>query len=104
MRISTKLLSVCAVLAFSACSESSNVGPDLEPGMAVVPVMVSAAPGLSTLVVEITANDITTPLAYNLTMVDGTASRDQVRPRPSPEPRPCPARSQVRRWKTLSRR
>ena len=74
MRISTKLLSLYAVLALSACSESSNVGPDFEPGMAVVPVMVSAAPGLSTLVVEITATDITTPLAYNLTMVDGTAS------------------------------
>jgi hypothetical protein len=74
MRISTKLLGLCAVLAFSACSESSNVSPDFEPGMAVVPVMVSAAPGLSTLVVEITATDITSPLAYNLTMVDGTAS------------------------------
>ena len=42
--------------------------------MAVVPFMVSAAPGLSTLVVEGSATDITTPSAYNLTMVDGTAS------------------------------
>ena len=74
MRFSTKLLSALTVLAFSACSESSNVGPDYEPGMAVVPVTVSAAPGLSTLVVEVSATDITTPLAYNLTMVDGTAS------------------------------
>jgi Tol biopolymer transport system component len=76
MRSSFKWLGTCGLclVVLTSCTEATNVGPDLEPGMAALPVMVSAAPGLSTLVVEVSAADIPIPFTFNLTMVDGSAS------------------------------
>jgi hypothetical protein len=42
--------------------------------MASVPVFVASAPALATLVLEVTAPDISDPLAFNLVMVDGAAA------------------------------
>ena len=76
MSTPTKILTLllATALTVTACSEGSNVGPDVQPGVARVPINVAAAPSLNTLVVEITAADITTPLSYNLRIVDGSAS------------------------------
>lgn len=72
-RTTTTLLAAVLALAVGyACSDST--GPEPSSQLAVVPIQLSSAPQLSTLVVEVTAADLDTPLVFNLQLVGGTAS------------------------------
>ena len=67
----TRLL-VGTVLLLTACEDA---GGPVEPSLASLYVHAAVnAVQVSTVVVEVTAADITTPLIFNLTVTDGAAS------------------------------
>jgi len=68
------VMSVAAVLTLWACDQTMPAQPDTEPQMSMVPVSVSAAPGIGTLTITVSASDIPSDLVFNVTMTNGEAT------------------------------
>ena len=69
----TVLAGMLAALAVAACESSTSTQKTIEPGRIIVTASVAGTP-ISTVVVEVSASDIATPLIFNLQMSNGTAS------------------------------
>jgi hypothetical protein len=68
------LAGLLATLAVAACQPGTEPPPPIpEPGRLVVSANVAGTP-IATVVVEVRATDITSPLVFNLTLASGTAS------------------------------
>jgi hypothetical protein len=68
------LAGLLATLAVAACQPGTEPPPPIrEPGRLVVSASVAGTP-IATVVVEVRATDITSPLVFNLTLASGTAS------------------------------
>lgn len=70
----TVLAGLLVTFAAAACQSGTEPKPILkEPGRLIVSASVAGTP-IATVVVEVTAADITSPLVFNLTLASGTAS------------------------------
>jgi hypothetical protein len=69
------LAGLLATIAIPACQSGTEPPRPIprDPGRLIVSANVAGTP-IATVVVEVTASDITTPLVFNLTLADGRAS------------------------------
>ncbi len=68
------LLSVAAVVLLGACTEGITDSPGSGSGSAIRVTANTAGTPIATLVVQVTASDISTPLVFNLQSVNGVAT------------------------------
>jgi hypothetical protein len=68
------LAGLFATFAAAACQSGTEPPQPREPGQLIVSASLAANPEVSTVVVEVTAADISTPLVFNLTLSGGMAA------------------------------